>query len=267
MKTRVITALVVMPVVLAAVFWTGIWPLIVIGGLCAIFASDELANLAGTKFPPVLGFAAYLHLSLLIGLGLIEVSLAAAIISVLTVLGIAGGAMLFRTQNRLALEVASLWLAAPLTAVALLHFAMYQGHASVWKGTSLALMVLLPLWAGDTAAIFVGAKLGKTKLAPNISPKKSVEGAIANLVAAVAVAVLTGQALDLPIATSLLAGFAVGVLGQIGDLFESALKRRVGVKDSGSILPGHGGLLDRIDSLLFAAPAVALVLLYSWVPR
>jgi phosphatidate cytidylyltransferase len=260
-RARVITALVVIPFVLAAVFWTGIWPLITIGGLCAIWTSQELAGLVGAKFPPVLGFAAHLHLSLLIGFGLISTSLAATIVAGLSLLGIVGGILVHRTRSRLAVELASLWVTVPLAAIPLLHLASHQGSVSGWNWASLVLMVLLPLWAGDTAAIFVGLKFGRTKLAPAISPKKSVEGGIGNLLAAVVVAAVLGPALGIHVGLAVAAGVAVGLLGQVGDLFESALKRKVGVKDSGTILPGHGGLLDRLDSLLFAAPAVALILL------
>ena len=122
-------------------------------------------------------------------------------------------------------------------------------------------MALVPVWAGDIAAIFAGRAFGKRLLMPKVSPKKTVEGSIANLAAAVLTAWLLGRLLGLPDARSLGAGLAAGTLGQAGDLFESWLKRRAGVKDSGTLLPGHGGVLDRIDSVLFAAPAVALILL------
>ena len=124
-----------------------------------------------------------------------------------------------------------------------------------------ALMALVPVWAGDIAAIFAGKAFGRHPLAPKVSPKKTVEGSVANLLAAVLAAWLLGRLLGLPNVRSLGAGVAVGILGQAGDLFESWLKRRAGVKDSGTLLPGHGGVLDRIDSVLFAAPAVAVILL------
>jgi phosphatidate cytidylyltransferase len=97
-------------------------------------------------------------------------------------------------------------------------------------------------------------------LAPTLSPKKTVEGAVANLVAAVLAGAVFGLLLGLKPIPSVACGVAAGLLGQLGDLFESYVKRRADKKDSGSILPGHGGVLDRIDSLLFSAPAVALIL-------
>lgn len=123
-------------------------------------------------------------------------------------------------------------------------------------------MAIVPLWAGDTAAIFAGRAFGKHLLAPTVSPKKTVEGAIANLLACLAAAWGFGVWLNVPAPQSLVCGLIAGVLGQIGDLFESWVKRQANVKDSGTLLPGHGGIMDRIDSILFTAPFVALVLLF-----
>ncbi|MGI8922846.1 MAG: phosphatidate cytidylyltransferase [Fimbriimonadales bacterium] len=134
--------------------------------------------------------------------------------------------------------------------------------ASITDG-SVILLLFLCLWAGDTAAFIIGRALGRRKLAPAISPNKTWEGAIANLVAAsvvgFAIGPLFGDDPGSPIGPylGLGVGAIVGVLGQVGDLYESAWKRRHGVKDSGNLLPGHGGVLDRFDSLLFSAPAVA----------
>ena len=119
-------------------------------------------------------------------------------------------------------------------------------------------------WAGDTAALYIGKNFGRHKLAPKISPAKTWEGAIASVVGGVLAGALWIH-FFIPaatLATVLAAGVTGNIAGQIGDLIESAYKRRVGVKDSGSSLPGHGGWLDRIDSSLLAAPVVyALVLI------
>ncbi len=111
-------------------------------------------------------------------------------------------------------------------------------------------------WGSDTSAYFFGRKFGKTKLAPRISPKKTLEGAGAGLAGSVFCALVISffvPALSALDAVAL--GVIAGVAGQAGDLFESVLKRSSGVKDSGGILPGHGGLLDRVDALMFTAPA------------
>jgi len=140
----------------------------------------------------------------------------------------------------------------------------------------LIVYVLFSVWGGDIAAYYVGRSLGRHKLAPIVSPNKSWEGAIASVVASVVVSVLVFDLhtyidplfvpqpnSDLGFGQSAVSHFHAAVLGvltnvaaQFGDLFESALKRGAGVKDSGTLLPGHGGMLDRIDALLFAVPVV-----------
>ena len=113
-------------------------------------------------------------------------------------------------------------------------------------------------WAGETAAYAVGSSIGRHKLAPVVSPAKTIEGAVAQVVASVLTALLVQWAL-FPDAAPVLAaagGVLLGVVGQVGDLAESVLKRSVRTKDTGGIIPGHGGLLDRLDSLLFNTPAL-----------
>jgi phosphatidate cytidylyltransferase len=123
------------------------------------------------------------------------------------------------------------------------------------RGLAWVLTVVLAIWVGDTAALLIGRVLGKKKLAPAISPNKSQEGAVGGLLATMAVGAVSFQAFGLAAWwMGLIAGAVISVAGQIGDLAESLLKRQAGVKDSGSIVPGHGGVLDRIDALLFAFP-------------
>jgi CDP-diglyceride synthetase len=126
----------------------------------------------------------------------------------------------------------------------------------VERGALWVLWLLAMLWLGDSGAYFVGRAIGRRKLAPTLSPTKTVEGSLANLALCVLVGWQGGVALGLPLGWAIAGGLGVGVLGQLGDLFESALKRAVGVKDFGGILPGHGGVLDRFDSFLFSAPWV-----------
>jgi len=123
------------------------------------------------------------------------------------------------------------------------------------RGLACALTVVLTIWVGDSVALFAGRALGKRKLAFTISPNKSQEGAAGGLLASMAVGAVSFQAFGLGAWwMGLVAGALIGLAGQIGDLAESVLKRQAGVKDSGSIVPGHGGILDRIDALLFAFP-------------
>lgn len=118
------------------------------------------------------------------------------------------------------------------------------------------LVLLGILWIGDTAALYCGRSMGRHPLAPSISPRKTVEGAFAGLIGSVIAGVVLGVILaGEPPAKLVAASLVAACAGQVGDLAESALKRSAGVKDSSSLLPGHGGLLDRLDGLLFAAPA------------
>ncbi len=128
-------------------------------------------------------------------------------------------------------------------------------------GAHLLFMVFVVVAAGDTGAYYVGTYLGRNKLCPAVSPKKTIEGSIGGLV----VGLVLGTAyklLFLPsisLAACVLFALIVGVVGQIGDLFESLFKRVSGIKDSGTLLPGHGGFFDRIDALLFALPTAYLL--------
>ena len=124
------------------------------------------------------------------------------------------------------------------------------------------LVIFIFIWVNDTGAYLVGSRWGKTPLAPRISPKKTVEGSVGGLILVLLSAVIIRLLLLPEIGwwTILLMGAIVAIFGTIGALFESSLKRRAGVKDSGKLIPGHGGILDRIDSMLLAVPAVYILL-------
>lgn len=157
--------------------------------------------------------------------------------------------------------------AGPAAFIAVLYVAVPLGLLVwVWRqtdGTFHLLFALIVIWAGDTAGYYVGKNFGKHKSSPRISPNKTWEGTIASFAAALLVGAVAslyfwgGDGFAEPM---VLAVF-LNVAGQFGDLAESGLKRRAGVKDSSSLIPGHGGVLDRIDALLFAAP----VLWYYWL--
>jgi phosphatidate cytidylyltransferase len=125
----------------------------------------------------------------------------------------------------------------------------------IWLRTDVVFTLLGVVWAGDSAAYYGGRALGRHRLAPEISPNKTVEGSVSGLLGSVAAGVALGKwLLGGSVEYLALVSLIAGVAGQAGDLMESALKRSAGVKDSSAILPGHGGMLDRLDSLMFAAP-------------
>ncbi len=144
-----------------------------------------------------------------------------------------------------------------------LYPAAYFAHLGLLRGEGLAaaLLPVLVTWATDTAAYFTGSRFGKTPLAPRISPKKTVEGALGGLIFGVAVAAVFGHFVASAPLTWAALGLAASVAAQGGDLIESGLKRKAGVKDSGALLPGHGGVLDRFDSLMISGTVVYYLLL------
>jgi len=154
------------------------------------------------------------------------------------------------------------WPPVVITAFGICYVNWLLGHG-VWlrdlpSGKEWVLLLIWVTWLGETAAYLVGSTIGRRALAPVISPRKTVEGAVAQLAISVAAATI-GQAWffpALPREHAIAVGIVLGVVGQIGDLAESALKRSAGTKDTGHLIPGHGGILDRIDSLLFNTPVL-----------
>jgi phosphatidate cytidylyltransferase len=147
------------------------------------------------------------------------------------------------------------------TLFGILYVAGFGGYylliRSFEHGERLIFFLLLIVWLGDIAAYYWGKNFGKNPLAPTVSPKKTVEGAVAGIIGSLMAGVVAQVwFLDqIAMAHCLLVAVICGIIGQFGDLAESLLKRQVGVKDSSNLIPGHGGVLDRIDSLLFAGPA------------
>ena len=155
------------------------------------------------------------------------------------------------------------------TMLAVVYVGWLLGHGIALEtlpdGAALVLFLVGTTWAGESAAYAVGSLIGRHQLAPSISPHKTIEGAMGQLMVSVAAALGFGAWL-LPhwsVSTAALAGAMLGIVGQIGDLVESVIKRSLGAKDASGLVPGHGGVLDRLDGLMFNAPA--LFYYASWV--
>jgi phosphatidate cytidylyltransferase len=146
-------------------------------------------------------------------------------------------------------SAAMVFIVLPLSTVVRIHGVPHIGR-------QLLLFTLVLVWAGDTLAYFVGRSIGRFPMAPHLSPKKTWEGAIANLAGSVIVALVAQRWIDIPLKHLIGMAILANIAGQGGDLLESAYKRSAGMKDSGALLPGHGGMLDRIDALILAAPVV-----------
>ncbi|MGD9181108.1 MAG: phosphatidate cytidylyltransferase [Desulfobacterales bacterium] len=167
----------------------------------------------------------------------------------------------FKT-DRTVLEVITVQLQGLIYIPVLLSFLILIREGS--SGMIWIFLLLAIVFAGDTSAYYVGSYLGRHKLNPAVSPGKTIEGSIGGLAANLAVGAIGKYFFlpDVPWGLCFLFFIVVGLAGQAGDLFESELKRSSGIKDSGGILPGHGGILDRIDALLFASPVTYIFVRY-----
>ena len=241
--SRILISAAGIPLVLWLVYLGG-WPMFGLAAVAALVALHELYWMTRTLRPVVL--AGYLGaLAALLGatLGGADWALAGLMSTLLFAFVIKGG---LSTVSVSVTVLGVAWIGLGLAHALLLRDIDEHGVLAVYT-------VLLAVWAGDAAAYFVGRLVGRHKLAPTVSPGKSWEGLIAGIVATVAVTfVAVYEQSFLTISESLVLGVVIAVVAPLGDLFESALKRDADVKDSGRLLGGHGGVLDRIDALLFA---------------
>lgn len=155
----------------------------------------------------------------------------------------------------------TLYISLPFSHLLLLRFIESNQYiptalGSLAAGAAYLWLAFVGTWASDTLAYFVGSTLGRHKLCPAVSPGKTYEGAAGGLVGSTAGITVMGMLFGLPVIPVFILGLLVGIAAPLGDLTESALKRFAGVKDSGRLLPGHGGVLDRFDAIMFATPVV-----------
>jgi phosphatidate cytidylyltransferase len=267
MFARLISVLIMLPIVLAVVVYARplhfLLALGLVGTLC-LHEYFQLTRKMGFHSQPLLGYAAFWVL--LIGFYSDRVPQAAVIAVVFLACFLA--AMWQRDSLRESVN----GMMSSLLGICYLTFFLYPAlpvrfHFGNQLGLHWFLILLAVIWVGDTASLFVGRSLGRTLFAPNISPKKTNEGAVGGLLAGVLAGVLLQHFLftELPLFHVTAVALLLGMFGQLGDLAESMLKRAAEVKDSSHLIPGHGGILDRVDSLLFAFPVlyVYLLRLYS----
>ena len=255
---RVLSALALLPLVIGAIWFLPWWATLVLAEVVLLLAFREYAALA-TAYGASLS-----HGVTVVGVAATAVAVAFDVtLVVLMAAGLTIGIVSLATGRRgsqMLLDVASslfplLYLGLPIGALVAVH--KFAGREAV-------VLLLATIMVSDTAQYYGGRWLGRTPLAPAISPKKTVEGAMFGLAAGVAL--MTAVAVAVPgleqstVSQRVLLGVALVGLGIAGDLFESQLKRGAGVKDASVLIPGHGGMLDRIDSLLFAAPGFYLFL-------
>ena len=262
---RILTALVLIPLVIALVFLGPDWLVTVAVGAVALLAAWEylgIVHAAGANPPriPVLVAIAILFAVSLLWPDKLVTTLGALSLALLVYCAFAV------PIGEVLQDAASSVFCLMYTGFTLIALPMLRSSED---GKSLVTFLLCVVWAGDIVALYVGRAVGRHKLAPRLSPNKTWEGAIGSVIGSLLVTalliVLAMQLAKRDILTLafpgtlthwLLLALVVNVAAQVGDLAESALKRSAGVKDSGTLLPGHGGVLDRIDALLLAAPVL-----------
>jgi phosphatidate cytidylyltransferase len=266
--TRVAVAAVGIPVAVGAVVAGG-WVLAALLALVSVLASLELHRLGAAKGPRSLAPLGAAASAAFVALAALAPSAgpggpAWAALVVLLVLATTTAAIWARGVEGDPLLSVCVTVFGALYTGGLLSFALYLRHlpgvADRWHGTALVFAPVLLTWTNDSCAYFVGRAFGRRKLVPRVSPGKTLEGTLGALAGTIVMAALYSRVLGgfpayhLGVAEAAAFGALVSVSAVVGDLVESLLKRDAGVKDSGTLLPGHGGALDRFDSLFFTLP-------------
>lgn len=294
---RVLTAVVLVPIVLAIVFKAPLWAFAAVTGLFALVAAYEYLDIARRLDAGVPVIAGLAQSALIFALVVVSIradasrtaTSAAAAIAVLLLLFplvVLAYQMRLAEFRSAAISTALVTFVVPYVVLPFACLVMIRSFPSGWF---FILLLFFMVWSGDIFAYYVGKNFGKRLIAPRVSPKKTWEGTVASVVGSAVVAwgvsagapriegwlqaagVLTSASVFGSPATlqappwwiPLVLAVVVNVVAQLGDLAESMLKRAADVKDSGYILPGHGGMLDRVDALLFAAPVAMLLFLVT----
>jgi phosphatidate cytidylyltransferase len=267
---RIITAVLLIAAVLALVFLGPLWALAVASAAVAMLAAHEYRALAHEKdvFIPLWWLLAATVLIFFFTLRLPDFELPVLTLVTFILFAWSGfRAPLPRVLMDTALGLfALIYIVYPLTLLPLI-----KAHED---GTGLLVFLFACVWMGDIAALYIGRNFGRHKLAPQLSPNKTIEGSVASVVGSVACGMgiyylgdyltargYTALHIGTPAWQMVLLAIVLNAAAQLGDLLESAIKRGANVKDSGTLLPGHGGILDRIDALLLAAPVLWYILL------
>ncbi len=285
---RIATAVVLIPIVLALILRAPVWALAIVAAIVALLTIHEFLKLTESYGVQPMAWPTHVFAALFFLMLTLSAQGETALVSTgkfLVILAFASAIVPFVFLTR-AMRGEDLRAGFPTAAVSVFAFGyialpigMLVQLRQQWAGAFLLLYLLLVVWAGDIFAYFVGKSIGRHLMAPRISPKKTWEGAVASLVASVLVGwllfahaeqismtLLRAGLITRPdgmygsevpaMSTVILLTIMLNIAAQLGDLVESLIKRGADVKDSGSILPGHGGMLDRIDALLFAAPVL-----------
>ncbi|HZQ91853.1 MAG TPA: phosphatidate cytidylyltransferase [Terriglobales bacterium] len=291
---RVLTALVLAPLVLAAVFWLPLWIFSIVVGAIALLAAHEFLNIAETGGIETVRGATFLFIALLfVAFPLTanshsslpvagDMVLAVPLSPLLGLAAIIAAAFFTLALGMRREDFAGSLPGAAVSVFAIPYIALTLGALVLLRdlrfGAYYILYLFVVVWSGDIFAYYAGRAFGRHLMAPRVSPKKTWEGAVAGFISATALGAafwlcapqITGAlarihalgpatrgTLGAPVLWhGIVLSAVLNAIAQVGDLVESMIKRGSGVKDSGTLLPGHGGILDRIDALLFAAPVM-----------
>jgi phosphatidate cytidylyltransferase len=278
LQQRLVSAAILIPVLLV-VLWAGQPWIGLVVGVIAFLAAREvflLMRQAGLPNEPLLGTA--IAVAVVAEAWLLEERVGeAAVIAAAAIILAAAGALLRRDPA----EGFSAWMGTAFGGlyIGLLGFVvrLYEAAPGLPARAPIAglldgprawlLVLILGVWAYDTGAYFVGRRWGRRRLIPHVSPSKTWEGTLGGAIAALLVSAVMLALIGEDVRTAVILGPLIAVSAQLGDLAESMLKRAAGAVDSGLLIPGHGGMLDRVDSFLFAAPAVYFFLVTIAAPR
>jgi len=275
MALRIVTGAVLIAVVVAMVWWGPAWLLAIVAALIEILALIEFFALgarlglrAFTKWTLVctalIFYSQYtagnietrpFGFDIILLRNVVSTAISLETVLMIFLFGCVGIGLATRRPLQDVLPAIAI-SSAGLLFVALPFSYLVRINEIEHDGRALILFTLALIWAGDTLAYFIGKFFGRVPMAPALSPKKTWEGGIANLIGSLLIAWATAQFVLAPVGILVAIALAANIAGQMGDLIESAYKRGAGVKDSGTLIPGHGGVLDRIDSLILAAPVV-----------
>ena len=265
LRHRVLSAVVLLPVLFAAIWFDGPWFTLLVAAVTVLAIVEFSSLVVGRRWDPLklvsvlfcVGFIVNAHYAgsyvdkgtyWTVSSGIVAASV---IVSLLC--------MLLQRNTTSEAYIGWAWRVAGIFYVGwLLSFWVLLMNSDQWVGRDWVLVALLGTFGVDTTAYFVGRAFGRHKMAPTISPGKTWEGAIGGVLGALAVVAIISQVVDLGIGYPelIFVGLVVAVFAQLGDLAESLLKRSVGVKEAGSLIPGHGGVLDRLDSVVFTGVVV-----------
>lgn len=264
MQARILSAIVGLPVLLFFIYLGGA-PFAFMVAVLATIAVYEFAKMTKEKQQQFLFFPVLLGVWIMLAGSYLQVNNWTAV-GILIPFCMIFVIAVFRFPHFNVGDIAVNFLGLIYIGWTMAHLIAFDG---LKDGKLLVLYLFVAIWSSDSGAYFIGRALGKHKLCPAVSPKKTIEGSIGGvLITCILLSLLNWYFALIPAIAVVILSIAISVIGQVGDLIESLMKRSYGIKDSGNLIPGHGGILDRFDSIMLAAPVMyycIVMVQYFWV--